>query len=72
MVLERLKKLKFGKTPGVDNLARKVLVETEEYICKPLALIFNQSMATSIVPRDWKQANVSVVFQKGSKNQASN
>lgn len=72
MVLKKLKGLKANKAPGVDNIVPKILIETAEYICEPLCLLFNESLVTGVVPREWKQANVSVIFKKGSKKSPSN
>ena len=72
MVLSKLIKLKLNKAPGVDELVPKVLIETAHHICRPLSVIFNASLNSGIVPKDWKQANVSVLFKKGSKNLPGN
>ena len=37
-----------------------------------LALIYNESLAQSTVPDDWRQANVAPVFKKGEKYNAAN
>ena len=67
MVQSKLKSLKLNKAPGIDNFVPKVLIETAGSICKPLCKIFNKSLSTGVIPRQWKQANVSVIFKKGSK-----
>ena len=72
VVFNRLKKLKLNKAPGVDNIAPKVLIETAEFISKPLSVIFNKSLSTGVVPNDWKKANVSVIFKKGTKHSPCN
>ena len=68
MVYKRLKKFKLNKAPGIDNITPKVLI----FICKPLSIIFNASLSTGVIPKDWKRANVSVIFKKGSKQSPSN
>ena len=72
MVLEKLVKLKLNKAPGVDKLVPKVLIEIAHHICSPLSEIFNTSLNDGIVTKDWKQANVSVLFKKGSKSLPGN
>jgi hypothetical protein len=66
-VVQRLRGLKVNKAPGVDKIVPKFLIETADYICKPLCLIFRESLNTGIVPKVWRQANVSAIFKKGSK-----
>ena len=61
-----------GKAPGVDGLVPEVLIETADSICKPLLKIFNESMTTGMVPKDWKQANVSAIYKKGPKHSPGN
>jgi len=37
-----------------------------------LLLIFRKSLNESLIPKDWKQANITPVFKKGSRNDVSN
>ena len=39
---------------------------------KPLTKLFNLSLQTSIVPQDWRDANVFPLFKKGSRAKAEN
>lgn len=41
-------------------------------MAEPIAKLFNLSMKTGALPSDWRQANVTPVFKKGSKHQANN
>ena len=54
------------------GLVPKVLVETALYICKPLCSIFKASLKEGVVPKDWKQANVTAIYKKGPKDSPSN
>ena len=38
----------------------------------PLAMIFNKSLQEGIVPREWKDAHVTALHKKGSKQKAEN
>ena len=58
---------------------KKILVSTNtsksqgpEVICEPLAIIFNKSFETGVVPDEWKKGRVTALFKKGDKKQASN
>ena len=52
------------KSPGVDGIAPKILKETVEQICMPLAHVFNLSLHEGIVPLEWKEANIIPLFKK--------
>ena len=41
--------MKENKSPGVDGIAHKILKETVEHICTPLAHVFNLSLQEGIV-----------------------
>ena len=60
--------MKENKSPGVDGIAPKILKETVEQICTPLAHVFNMSLQEGIVPLEWKEANIIPLFKKGSRN----
>ena len=38
-----------------------------ESLAKSLFLIFAQSLNTGVLPSDWRRANVTPIFKKGSK-----
>ena len=59
--------MKENKSPGVDGLSPKILMETVEQISKPLALVFNMSLQEGIVPLEWKEANIIHLLKKGSQ-----
>ena len=43
-----------------------------EAITGPLAIIYTRSMEEGIVPADWRTANITPIFKKGSKSAAGN
>ena len=71
-VCNKLGQLKENKAPGLDRLSPKLLNEIKMEISEPLCLIFNRSLQDSGVPEDWKIANVTPIFKKGSKLSAGN
>jgi hypothetical protein len=72
MVVSRIRKLKVGKAPGIDGIVPKVLVECADVLGKPLWIIYHLSLRTGKVPVEWKTANVTAIFKKGSKEVAGN
>ena len=69
MIAKKIKKMKDSKSPGVDWIPPKLLKEIVEQICTPLAKVFNLSLEEGIVPPKWKEANITPLFKKGSRNQ---
>ena len=49
-----------------------MLVELVEEISEVVAIMYNKSLTTGDIPNDWKLANVTPVFKKGSKSNPSN
>ena len=60
------------KSPGVDGIPPKLLMETVEQISIPLARVFNLSLKEGVVPFEWKEANIIPLFKKGSRNKSEN
>ena len=72
VVANKINNMKEYKSPGVDGIAHKILKETVEQICTPLAHVFNMSLQEGIVPLEWKEANIIPLFKKGSRNKSVN
>jgi len=49
-----------------------VLRELADVIAEPLSIIFERSWRTGEVPKDWRKANVTLVFKKGKKEYPGN
>ena len=50
----------------------RFLKECESAVAEPLKIIFTQSLMTGEVPEDWKAANVTPIYKKGSKQDPFN
>ena len=72
VVAKLLEGLNVHKATGPDVLNARVLKECSNEIFQILALIYNESLAQSDVPDEWRQANVSPVFKKSEKYDATN
>ena len=72
VVANKINNMKENKSPGIDGIAPKILKETVEQICTPLAHVFNMSLQEGIVPLEWKEANIIPLFKKGSRNKSVN
>ena len=58
LVAKKIKAMKDNKSPGVDGIPPKLLMETVEQISIPLARVFNLSLKEGVVPFEWKEANI--------------
>ena len=72
MVDKNIKAMKDNKSPGVDGIPPKLLMETVEQISIPLARVFNLSLKEGVIPSEWKEANIIPLFKKGSRNKLEN
>ena len=64
--------LKNTKSPGPDKIPTKLLRGAIEYICRPLAMVFNASLEKGIFPDIWKLARVTPIYKSGQKSNLSN
>ena len=60
MVFDKLSKLKPFKSPGPDGIHPYTLKECSISICRPLCMLYNQSLQSGQLPLDWK---VQILFQ---------
>ena len=58
------------KSVGPDGVHPRVLEELSNHLCKPLARLFNNSLAVGELPKEWKQGRISAIFKKGSRKNA--
>lgn len=72
VMIKLLKNLKPDKSQGPDQVHPRILREAAEQVAKPLCIIFKKSLDEGILPEDWKRANVTPIFKKGSHKDPSN
>jgi hypothetical protein len=63
-----LQDLDIKKGSGPDGIPPILLKNCASAFAKPISLLFNRSMATSIFPDRWKVAYVTRIFKKGRRN----
>ena len=71
-VYEVLCKIDPSKGCGPDNIPGRLLKEGALALFEPLSRLFNLSLKTGVLPKDWTRAHVTPVFKKGSKHIPSN
>ena len=64
-----IKAMKENESPGVDGICLNLLTETVEQISITLARVFNLSLKEGVVPFEWKEANITPLFKKGSRRE---
>jgi len=47
-------------------------MEAKDEICYPLFIIFKKSLSETCIPEDWKSANITPIYKKGSRTLAEN
>ena len=67
-----LKGLNPNKAQGPDGIPPRVLKEISNEISIPLCHLFNRTLEEGKLPDDWKTAEVTAIFKKGSKNDPGN
>ena len=72
IITKKIKKIKDNKSPGVDGILPKLLNEIVEQISAPFAEAFNLSLEEGIFPSEWKEANITPLFKKESRNKPKN
>ena len=66
-VKQKLDNLKSGSAPGLDGLTTDFLKNNSAVMSVALSELYNMSLAEGRVPADWRLANVTPIFKKGSK-----
>ena len=72
IVTKKIKAMKDNKTPGVNGIPPKLLMETVEQISIPLERVFNLSLKDGVGYFEWKEANIIPLFKQGSRNKSEN
>ena len=72
IVFKKLKKISPKFSSGPDGLNSFFMKSLREVLGKPLSHIFQNSMSQSVIPTQWKLANVTAIFKKGEPNLCKN
>ena len=72
IVHKKIMQLDINKACGPDEIHPRLVKELKDWLTKPITVILRKSFEEGRLPRDWKTANVSPLFKKGSTNKASN
>lgn len=67
-VRRRLESLIESKASGPDEIPARFLKTMAPIIARPITQLFQQSLNTGVIPKDWKTAIVRPIFKKGDKS----
>ena len=67
-----LLKIKPHKACGPDELPNMVLSKCAKSLAPGISTLFQKSLDSGILPKDWTDANVTPVFKKGDKHAPEN
>lgn len=71
-IVNIIENLRMSSSSGIDNINSKILKNTVYVSGNILFHIFRQSLATGMLPSDWKIAKVVPVHKSGSKSSPGN
>ena len=71
-IMKLLKNLDGNKASGPDGIPPKFFKACCEQVSPILQSIFTQSVQSGRLPQDWRRANISALYKKGSRSDPSN
>ena len=71
-VKSTIQQLREDSAPGPDAIPNKFMKETADEIALPLSILFSKSLKERKIPDEWRMANVTPIFKKGSKAEPGN
>ena len=72
VIVEKLKILKNNKASDTHGLVSDFFLRTSETSCFPLSIFFRKSLDESVVPKDFKLANVSAICKNALNDNTGN
>ena len=71
-IKKKIKELKENGACGPDEMGAKILQIGVNHLVGPLCHIYNLSLKTGKIPKDWRHARVAPIYKKGPKGEAGN
>ncbi|CAH0717940.1 unnamed protein product, partial [Brenthis ino] len=63
---------KADKTPGPDGISNEILRQGKEVLTPVLTDMFNNIISTEIIPQQWTESNIILLYKKGDKHEIGN
>ena len=67
-----LSDIKSHKACGPDEIPNIVLKNCAKQLAPGISILFQKSLDTGVLPKDWTDANITPVFKKGDRHAAEN
>ena len=67
-----IKKLKSGKSPGIDNLIPEFFKSTKDILVPTLKALFNEMLQTGDYPTFWQHQLLTPIYKKGNVTDTNN
>ena len=67
-----LRQIQQHKASGPDNLPNLVLKQCSANLAPAVTLIFQRSLDSGTLPKDWTDANITPIYKKGDRHRAEN
>jgi hypothetical protein len=64
-IMQCIKEIKMGKTPGPDNINMEILKASPELIAETLLPLFKQIREAEKVPNEWRDGTLIKILKKG-------
>jgi Reverse transcriptase (RNA-dependent DNA polymerase)/Endonuclease-reverse transcriptase len=71
-IKDKIMKQKASAAPGPDGIGAMVLQQLKDQVAPALLKIYRKTLDTGEVPADWRRANVTPIYKKGSKAEPGN
>ena len=72
MVRQEILNMNVNKSCGPDEISPRILKELVDLLSEPIIVILHKTYQNGELPHDWKFANISPIFKKGSRSLAEN
>ena len=71
-VKQGIKKIKWNKSSGIDEVTYEYLKSTEEILLPVWTLLFNHILDTGSIPSNWQVGKIVPIYKKGDTSEPSN
>ena len=70
-VEEALRKMKLGKSPGIDQISAEIILAGKEILQGELYEIFNLAWEAEVIPEEWKKSILVAIPKKGDQSEST-